>query len=118
MYHGDIRLGDTIDFKFTTRRGDTGAPTTLAGSPAIAAYVGNGTTEITSGVTLTVDFDSRTGLNHVRVVASTGNGFATATDVDIVITAGTVNSVSVVSEVVGCFSIDNRGHTPKAASPK
>lgn len=108
MYYGDIRLGDTIDIKFTTRRGDTGAPTQLAGSPAVAAYVGNGTTEITAGITLTVDFDSRTGLNNVRVVASSGNGFATATNVQLVITAGTVNAVSVVGEVIGSFSIEAR----------
>lgn len=107
-YHGDIRLGDTIDIKFTTRRFTTGAPHTLAGSPAVAAYVGNGTTEITAGITLTVDFDSRTGLNNVRVVASGGNGFATATNVMLVITAGTVDSVSVVGEIIGEFSIENR----------
>src|SRR5687768_16324098 len=118
MYHGDIRLGDTSDMKFTTRRGDTGTPHTLAGSPAVAAYVGNGTTEITSGITLTVDFESRRWLNNVRVVATGGNAFATETNVAMVITAGTVNSVSVVGEVVGTFSIDNRGHTLKAASPK
>src|SRR6266850_556912 len=108
MYRGDIRLGDTIDIKFTTRRGDTGAPTTLAGSPAIAAYVGNSTTEITAGITLSVDFDSRTGLNNVRVVATSGNGYATASNIALVLTAGTVNAVSVVGEVVGSFSIENR----------
>lgn len=106
-YQGDIRLGDTIDIKFTTRQA-TGAPTTLAGSPVISAYVGNGTTEITAGITLTVDFDSRTGLNNVRVVATSGNGFATATNIQLVITTGTVNSVSVVGEVVGEFSIEAR----------
>jgi hypothetical protein len=107
-YHGDIRLGSTIDIKFTTRRFSTGAPFTLAGSPAVAAYVGNGTTEITAGITLSVDFDTRTGLNNVRIVATSGNGFATATDVQLVITAGTVDSVSVVGEVVASFSIENR----------
>ena len=106
-YQGDIRLGDTIDVKFTTRQ-LSGAPFTLAGSPVVSAYVGNGTTEITAGVTLTVDFDSRTGLNNVRVVASGANGFATATNVQLVITTGTVNSVSVVGEVIGEFSIENR----------
>jgi len=108
VYSGDIRLGETIDIKFTTRKFSTGAPFTLAGSPAVSAYVGNGTTEITSGITLSVDFDSVTGLNNVRVVASGGNGFATATNVSLVITAGTVDSVSVVGEVVGAFSIENR----------
>lgn len=106
-YRGDIRLGDTIDVKFTTRQ-ITGAPFTLAGTPVISAYVGNGTTEITAGITLTVDFDARTGLNNVRVVASSGNGFATATNVQLVITTGTVNGVSVVGEVIGEFSIENR----------
>lgn len=107
MYYGDIRLGDTIDIKFTTRQ-ISGAPFTLAGSPVVSAYVGNGTTQITAGITLSVDFDGVTGLNNVRVVASSGNGFATATNVQLVITTGTVNSVSVVGEVIGSFSIEAR----------
>lgn len=107
-YHGDIALGSTIDVKFTTRRFSTGAPHTLAGTPAVAAYVDNGTTEITAGITLTVDFDSRTGLNNVRVVATSGNGYSAGTNVQLVITAGTVDSVSVVGEVVASFSIENR----------
>jgi hypothetical protein len=108
MYHGDIRLGDTIDIKFTTRAFATGAPTTLAGSPSVAAYPGNSTTEITAGITLSVDFDSRTGLNNVRIVASGGNGYVTATNYTLVITAGTVSGTSVVSECVGSFSIEAR----------
>jgi hypothetical protein len=106
-YHGDIRLGDTIDVKFTTVNA-SGVPTTLAGTPVISAYVGNGTTEITAGVTLTVDFDARTGMHNVRVVATGANGFATATNVELVITTGTVGGVSVVGYCVGSFSIENR----------
>lgn len=108
MNLGDIRLGDTIDFKFTSRRFTTGAPFTLAGTPVISAYVGNSTTELTAGITLTVDFDSRTGLNHVRIVATSGNGYATASNYELVITTGTVDSVSVVGEVVAMFSIEAR----------
>jgi hypothetical protein len=107
MYHGDIRLGDTIDVKFTTRQ-ISGAPSTLSGSPVISAYPGNSTTELTAGITLSVDFDSRTGLNNVRVVATSGNGYATATNYTLVITTGTVNSVSVVGECIGSFSIEAR----------
>jgi hypothetical protein len=99
-----ITLGDTFDFKFTTRRFSSGAPFTLAGSPAVAAYPGNSTTEITAGITLTVDFDSRTGLHNVRIVATSGNGYA-AGFYAVVITAGTVDSVSVVGEVVYEFVI-------------
>lgn len=108
MQHlGDIRLGDTIDMKFTTVS-TSGVPTQLAGSPAVAAYPGNSTTEVTAGITLTVDFDTRTGLNNVRVVATSGNGYATATDYALVITAGTVSGSSVVGYVVGHFSIEKR----------
>lgn len=106
-YAGDIRLGDTLDVKFTTVN-TSGVPTTLSGTPAIAAYVGNSTTEITAGITLTADFDSRTGLNQVRVVASSGNGYATATNVSLVITTGTVGGSSVVGYEVASFSIENR----------
>lgn len=106
-YFGDIRLGDTIDIKFTTRQ-ISGAPFTLAGSPVISAYPSNSTTQLTAGITLTVDFDTVTGYNNVRVVASGGNGYLTATNYDLCITTGTVNSVSVVGESIGSFSIENR----------
>lgn len=109
MYHGDIHLGDTIDIKFVTTSASTGAPTTLAGTPAISAYIGNSTTQLTAGITLSVDFDGVTGLNNVRVVASSGNGYGTATNVQLVITTGTVGGTSAVGYVVGSFSIDCRG---------
>jgi hypothetical protein len=107
MYHGDIRLEDTIDIKFTTRQ-ISGAPSTLGSSPVISAYPGNSTTQLTAGITLSVDFDSVTGLNNVRVAATNANGYATATNYVLVITTGTVNSVSVVGECIGSFSIENR----------
>jgi hypothetical protein len=108
MYHGDIRLGDTIDIKFTSRTFTTGAPGTLSSSPVISAYPGNSTTEVTGGITLSVDFDGRTGLNNCRVVATSGNGYATATNYTLVITTGTVGGVSVVGECIGSFSIECR----------
>ena len=39
------------------------------------------------------------------MVATTGNGYATATDYALVVTAGTVSGVSIVGEVVGEFTI-------------
>lgn len=112
MYHGDTTLGTTRDFKFTTVNA-SGIPTTLAGVPVVSAYVGNGTTEITAGITLSVDFDGRTGLHNVRVVASGANGFAADTDVQLVITTGTVDGNSVVGYVIASFSIQARS----AATP-
>jgi hypothetical protein len=104
-YHGDIALGSTIDIPFPTKL--NGVMTTLGGSPAISAYVDNGTTEITAGITLTVDHDGRTGRNLIRVVATSGNGFASGTNVSLDITTGTVAGVNVIGPVA-CFSIDNR----------
>ena len=107
-YHGNIQLEDTIDIKFSTVD-DTGLPTTLAGTPVISAYVGNSTTQITAGITLSVDFDGVTGLHNVRVEATAANGYTAATNVSLVITTGTVDAVSVVGYVVGAFSIGARG---------
>lgn len=107
-YLGDFRLGDTLDFKFCTTAASTGAPTTLAGTPVISAYPGNSATQLTAGITLTVDFDGVTGLHNVRVVASSGNGYTTATNYELVITTGTVGGTSAVGYVVGTFSIEYR----------
>lgn len=107
MYRGDFKVGATLNFKFTTRAFSTGAPTTLAGTPAISIYKDNSTTESTSGVTLTVDFDSRTGLNNVNIdTSSDGTFYSSGSQFQLVITAGTVGGVSVVGETIGAFSIE------------
>src|SRR4030042_1180037 len=108
MHLGDIRLGETLDFKFSTRSFATGAPTTLAGIPVISAYVGDSITQITAGIKLTVDFDGVTGLHNIRVVAISPKGYAAGSQLDLVITTGTVGGVSVVGEVVGSFSVEAR----------
>lgn len=90
---------------FTTRRFSTGAPFALAGTPAVSAYENEGLTQITAGITLGVDHDTVTGLNLVTVVASGANGFEAGKDYHLVITTGTVDSVSVVGEVVGRFTL-------------
>jgi hypothetical protein len=105
-YLGDITIGDTLDHKFTSVD-SSGVPTALV-SGVISAYVDNSTTEITAGVTLTASFDGRTGLNHVRVVATPANGFAAGTNIQLVITTGTVSGASVVGYVIGLFSINKR----------
>lgn len=101
-----IALGATELFKFTTRDFDTGSPQTLGGTPAISAYEDASLTQITAGITLTADFDSVTGLNHVAVVASSANGYEAGKLYNLVITTGTVDTVSVVGEVVATFRIE------------
>lgn len=104
----DYALGSTFDIKFTTRSFTTGAPTTMAANATVVAYVDNSTTEITAGITLTYTsgFDGLAGLCNVRVVATSGNGYASGSNYALVISAGTVGGVSVVGEVVGEFSIE------------
>jgi len=106
----------TLNTKFTTVAG-TGASTVLAGTPVISVYKANGTTQSTAGITLSVDFDSVVGLNNVLIDLSADAFYATGNDYQIVITTGTVDSVSVVGYVIGEFSIENRTSFPKADFP-
>jgi hypothetical protein len=104
MSLGDFDTSSVVYFKFTTFRPSTGAPFTLAGTPALSVYKDNSTTQSTTGVTLTVDFDGVTGLNHVAV--DTSDAFYSAGSFfDVVITTGTVDSVSAVGVVVGRFTL-------------
>lgn len=103
---GDFDASTVIYGKFTTFRPSTGAPYTLAGSPVLSVYKDNSTTQSTTGVTLTVDFDSVTGLHHFAIDTSAdGTFYSAGSFFDVVITTGTVDSVSAVGMVVGSFTI-------------
>jgi len=105
-YLGDYATSAVIYGKFTTYRPSTGEPYTLAGTPALSVYKDGSTTQSTTGVTLTVDFDSVTGLHHFAIDTSAdGTFYAAGSNFDVVITAGTVDSVSAVGSVVGSFSL-------------
>lgn len=111
---GDRAVGTTVSFLFNTHKAD-GTPITLAGTPVISVYK-NSTTESTSGVALTVDYDSRTGMHQVVIDTSAdGTFYATNNDFNVVITTGTVDSISVVGMVIGKFSI-GRQNISHAAS--
>lgn len=103
---GDFDTSAVIYGKFTTIRPSTGAPHTLAGTPALSVYKDASTTQSTTGVTLTADFDSVTGLNHFAIDTSAdGTFYSAGSFFDIVITTGTVDSVSAVGFVVGRFTL-------------
>lgn len=105
-YRGDIAPGKILNIKFCTINA-SGAPATLT-SGVIKAYRDDDTsTEVTTGITLSADFDSVTGLNNVKVDTS-DTFYAAGSEFNLVITTGTVNSVSVVGYVIGSFSINNR----------
>lgn len=112
----DRELETTFYFKFTTRAFATGIPTTLAGTPVISAYEDNSVTQITAGITLTVDLDGVTGLNLVTVVGTAANGFESGKEYAFAITTGTVATVSVVGEVVKEVRILDAGSLPSTQS--
>jgi hypothetical protein len=103
---GDRAEDSTINFTFPTQKAD-GTPITLLGSPVLSVYKDDNTTESTAGITLNVDHDSRTGMNHVKIIL-TDAFYVTGSDYSVVITTGTVNGVSVVGKTVAQFSIENR----------
>src|SRR5688500_12763469 len=97
IYLGDFPDDAIVDFAFNTRNAAL-APVTLVGG-TVAVYKDNGTTEITVGITLTTDFDNRTGLHHVRVDMSASALYSTQANYRAVLTAGTVDSISVIGHV-------------------
>jgi hypothetical protein len=107
-YLGDFAAGVTVRGTFNTRAKATGAPITLAGTPAVAVYKDGSTTETTTGVaSISVDFDARTG-HHLYAITTSDAFYAAGSDYRIVLTAGTVDGESVVGVEVGSFSILNR----------
>lgn len=103
---GDGSAGGKIYRKFTTRAFSTGIPTTLAGTPVVSIYKDDSLSQSTAGVTLDVDFDSVTGLNHVTIDTSAdGTFYSNGGQFYLVITTGTVGGVSVVGETVGEFRL-------------
>ncbi len=103
---GDFDASAVIYGKFSTYQPSTGATFTLAGSPAIAVYKDASTTESTSGVTLTPNFDSVVGLNHVAIdTSSDGTFYSAGSFFEAVLTAGTVDAINVSGSSVLGFTI-------------
>lgn len=97
----------TLNFKFFTATA-AGVPTTLLGSPVVSVYKGSDVAQSVAGVSLVVDFDGVTGLNNVLIDLSADAFYETGEDYSVVVTTGTVDSVSWVGRVVATFSIENR----------
>lgn len=110
-YRGDFAAGQTVRFRFSTYA-NSNAPITLSGG-VVSIYKDGSVTEIISpGIAVSVDFDSRTGMHLVTIDTSTDATFYSAgSDFDVVLTGGTVDSVSVAGTVIASFSIANRADT-------
>lgn len=106
-YLGEISSeGQNLDFTFNSHDA-TGAPASIADGE-VAIYRGNDDAEFTTGVTFTADFDSKTGLNHVRIESEEGGDYGASADFHVVLTAGTVGLISVVGTVIASFCVTNR----------
>ncbi len=105
-------VGSTVYFNFTTSI--NGVPTDMAGSPAASVYK-NSITQSTSGVTLTVPYDTTTGLAQIAIdTSSSGAFYATDNIFSIVITTGTLGGVSMVGYVIGTFQLTTSQTTVNA----
>ncbi len=110
MNLGDIVTSQVLYFHFTTRQFSTGTPITSA-SLVVSVYKDDNTTQSTAGITttFTTGFDNVAGLVSVKIdTSSDGTFYAAGHDFSVVVTAGTADSVSIIGEVVGYFSIANR----------
>lgn len=94
----------TLEFKFSTFRPSTGAAFSLSSGAAVTVYKGGTGNTTGQSTTLTRDWNSITGLNHVSVDLSQAF-FVDGEVYEAVITTGTVDSVSVVGACVGRFTL-------------
>lgn len=101
----DYQLEDTLYLPFTTRAFATGVPTALA-SGAVDIYEDVTATPIITGETIAVSLNSVVGFNMITVTATAATGFEAGKSYTAILQAGTVDSVSVVGEVVAHFTID------------
>ena len=103
----DVTAGDTLYFNFTSLD--------IAASPAVpcntsgvtvSVYKDDSNSQTTDGVTVTGAFDSVVGLNNVKInTAANATFYAAGHNFQAIVTAGTVNSVSIVGYVLKEFSI-------------
>lgn len=102
-YWGDYQDANQTEYMYFPTSDDTGARATL-GSGALACYENGSATQFTSGLTLDNDFDSVTGLHQIAVDLNDAN-FETGKTYTVVLTAGTVDGVSVVGAPLVTFSV-------------
>lgn len=112
VYLGNYAVNAIVDFMWNTFAGD-GASITRATNGSIRIYKNNSTTQRSSsaGITDTEDFDSLTGLHHIRIDLSdnTDAGFYAAGSEYFIVLEGAVVDGETINAVLAQFSIENRG---------
>lgn len=105
-YQGDIIENQVLYWGFSTR--DTSSfPTKLLGTPVGRVYKNDSVAQTTTGITINGFFDSVVG--QVMVKVDTADAFyEKLKDYSVYLQDGTVDGGTVVGELVGTFSIENR----------
>jgi len=106
-YRGDYNPGTVLYINFTSLdiSVSPAVPFTLSGG-TVSIYKDDSLSQTTTGVTLLADHDGLTGLNNVKIdTGADGTFYAAGHHFQAVLTAGTVNGVTVVSYVLESFSL-------------
>src|SRR5689334_25410893 len=106
-YLGDFADDATVDFKWSTYDA-SGASVTRAVDGTISVYIGNSTTQITTGITDTEDFDGLTGIHHCRIDLSASGSYVPGSECQVVLSGATIDG-QVVNSVLREFSIERAG---------
>ena len=106
MYLGDYKEDDTVYFLWSTN-GSDGESITRSTNGTVSVYKDNGTSQTTTGVTDTEDFDSLTGIHACTIDLSADAFYAVGADYAVVLSAATIDSQT-VNAVLAHFSIENR----------
>lgn len=105
---GTFAPGSTVPYWFNTQGVDQ-APVALSGG-TLRVYKQGSDVQDDSGITLTADYDSVTGLNAVVVDTSSDTTFyAGPAEFAAVLTAGTAGGVSVTGARVFSFRLSDSG---------
>lgn len=104
---GDYDLSAVIYGMFNTFDPATGALVTLSGSGAsLVAFKNNGSGESAAGITLTIDFDGRTGCHAFEIDTSADGAFYSAGGAfSVIVNGGMAGAVSLAGAVVASFSL-------------
>ena len=106
QYLGDYAEDyNDLNFKFNTHKAD-GTPSTFSGT--VCVHKSNEVSSSTAGVTLSINFNSTTGLNNVKLDLSSDAFYEKQKDYQVLVSSGVVDSISVTGTELASFSIENR----------
>lgn len=106
-YVGDFRTGKTIRKMWNTNA-IAGESITRATDGTISVYKDGGTTQSTTGVTDTENFDGLTGVHLVAVDTSAdGTFYSAGSDFEVVLSAATIDGKT-INATLFSFSLENR----------